>query len=117
MAGPAGPQGLTGPTGAQCLTGLTGPAGPPGANGVSGPSITVNGLSVPANGVAVATVECPTGYTLVGGGYTSDGPNTYGGIGEKGHPNSTNTGWEVTSPLDNTAGAAIHAWAICLPVG
>ncbi|MFF9572118.1 hypothetical protein [Streptomyces sp. NPDC014685] len=84
---------------------------------MSGPSITVNGPSVPADGMSVATADCPTGYTVVSGGYTSDGPNTYGGIGEKSHPNSTNTGWVVPAPLDNTPGAAIHAWAICLPFG
>lgn len=84
---------------------------------MSGPSITVNGPSVPTDGTSVATALCPTGYTVVGGGYTSDGPNTYSGPGERGHPNDTNTGWQVPAPRDNTPGAAIHAWAICLPIG
>ncbi|WP_235834301.1 hypothetical protein [Actinomadura logoneensis] len=76
----------------------------------------MNGTPVPTNGVAVATAQCPSGYTVVSGGYTPQ-PNSYAGLGEKGHPINNNTGWEVPTTLDNTPGATITAWAICLPVG
>ncbi|MFE4593369.1 hypothetical protein [Streptomyces laurentii] len=84
---------------------------------MSGPTITVNGPSVPTDGVSVATADCPPGYTVTSGGYTSETTHAYSGPGDGGHPNSTNTGWVIPTPLDPTPGAAIHAWAICLPFG
>ena len=71
-AGPAGPQGPAGPTGA---TGPAGPAGPQGPQGPAGsggvvPSMTVrDSVDIPPGRFGRAIATCPTGKTMIAGGF------------------------------------------------
>jgi len=70
--GPAGPQGPAGPAGA---TGATGPAGPQGPQGPAGSGALVatrivrDSVDVAPGRFARAIATCPTGSTLLGGGF------------------------------------------------
>lgn len=89
--GPLGPQGAAGTTGATGATGAAGTAGPAGAPGVpgpigpvgpQGPSGAAAGLQTfevssdptivrPFDGVLSATVSCPEGSVVTGGGFST----------------------------------------------
>ena len=71
--GASGPRGATGPSGPSGPTGSQGPQGPTGATGPSGLSgyqqVTA-AASVPSEFVGALTVNCPSGATVLGGGYS-----------------------------------------------
>ncbi len=72
-AGPQGPAGVQGPQGAQGNVGAQGPAGPQGPPGAAvgfDPSfiVTVSKLgAVNSNSAKVEAIDCPAGYTVLGG--------------------------------------------------
>jgi hypothetical protein len=56
------------------------------------------------SGTQQATAQCPSGKSVLGGGYTDGSSIT------ESHPNATNDGWFVRS---NKMDQAVIAWAIC----
>jgi hypothetical protein len=64
--GPQGPQGATGPQGAKGDTGPQGPQGP--AGGLSNVQVVHATATPDSGGFATATIDCPAGTTLTGGG-------------------------------------------------
>jgi hypothetical protein len=77
--GQTGPQGATGPQGE---TGATGPQGPPGSGGSDTDSINIvtSSATIPtAPWVFHATVHCPSGQILTGGGYFGSDPTNPSG--------------------------------------
>ena len=76
--GDAGPAGAQGPAGPQGLVGPAGPQGPQGPQGIQGPAGTGGSLAIQVVRDSVdiapsrfgrATVTCPTGKALLGGGF------------------------------------------------
>jgi len=86
-AGPQGPKGATGeqgpagPQGPKGATGATGPQGPAGPQGLQGPTgspgisglVTVSAASASNSDDKIASVNCPAGKTVVGGGADASG--------------------------------------------
>jgi hypothetical protein len=111
--GPAGPQGPVGPQGPAGDPGTQGPAGPQGPPGLSGwtPRTIVHTL---ADGDGEqATVGCPAGEDILGGGVTSH-PDVALDIGESGPGvNQYGSGWVAL--VTNTSGITVDVtvWAIC----
>ncbi|HET9002949.1 MAG TPA: hypothetical protein VFN39_03005 [Gemmatimonadaceae bacterium] len=67
--GPAGPQGAAGPTGAPGPAGPQGPQGPAGSGGLA-PSMTVrDSVDIPPGRFGRAIATCPTGRTMIAGGF------------------------------------------------
>ena len=67
--GPAGPQGVAGPTGAPGPAGPQGPQGPAGSGGLV-PSMTVrDSVDIPPGRFGRAIATCPTGRTMIAGGF------------------------------------------------
>jgi len=116
--GAAGAQGAPGAQGAQGPAGTAGAAGAAGAAGTFTTSdlTTVTGTSttILANANATSVATCPSGATVVGGGYSWGGtiPSTAATTSEG--PQGT-TGWAVT--IQDTSGTNIStpfvAEAIC----
>jgi hypothetical protein len=107
-----GPQGPAGPTGA---AGPAGPAGPAGADGVSGLQYVQEEISIPANSLGQASVDCPTGKTAIAGGFESES-----GVDIRSStPNYQNSSgpafsW-VTVFINNNAYAVTrYAYAVCV---
>lgn len=61
--GPQGPQGAQGPQGSQ------GPQGAPGLSGFA--QVRSGSVSVPSGGSATAIADCPSGRTILSGGFTA----------------------------------------------
>jgi Collagen triple helix repeat (20 copies) len=127
--GPAGPRGFdggrgpAGPAGAIGLPGAVGPAGPAGVAGATGPTgptgvATVQRVQGPteigSGGMGtlspISVAACPTGTTLVGGGFTQAG-----GTIAASFPNSAADSWQAQS-ANNTAAVvtfSVTAYALC----
>lgn len=111
QTGPQGPQGIPGPQG---------PAGTPGPQGPQGPSLAVQvffgaGVSVPADGEAMATANCPQSpVTMVpiSGSWTIQPP---GGIVRLSEPMQTDTGWFVKVDNPNSSDSWVTVAAFCVP--
>ncbi|MDX6303544.1 MAG: hypothetical protein QOI77_513, partial [Blastocatellia bacterium] len=74
-AGPAGPPGPQGPQGPQGPAGPMGPQGPQGAPGISGLQYVSGApLTLAKQTSGMATVTCPIGLKIIGGGYTTTVP-------------------------------------------
>jgi hypothetical protein len=136
-AGPTGAQGPTGPQGPPGATGPTGPAGPAGAIGAKGPqgvqgvagtvtsATVVSGAPMssapdpPVGTALTATVYCPTGKFLLGGGAqvsaSSPGDSSHTLV-HSSYP-LTNNGWRVislvTAPLGAGSAMELTPYAIC----
>lgn len=114
MPGPQGPVGAAGPAGPAGPTGPTGPAGPAGAAGavgaagLSGVEIVTNTTTLYSrtsnNPSSAAQAVCPTGKTVIGGGYAQ----AYTGSGD-------NSGWvssvkvSVSQPF---SGSGNQGWEV-----
>jgi len=116
--GPQGPKGAPGAPGPKGATGATGPAGPTGPAGTFGSITTVTGLptylcSYETGGCAVgsASVTCPPGTTLVGGGYMGAGAVTT--VTYDAGSSLTNTWGIVAVNLDEVPVATLRATAQC----
>ncbi len=73
--GEPGPQGPAGPEGPQGPQGAMGPQGPQGAPGISGLQYVSGApLTLAKLTSGTATATCPTGLTVIGGGYTTTVP-------------------------------------------
>jgi hypothetical protein len=71
QTGPQGPQGIQGETGA---TGPQGEQGEQGPSGISGYEVVTSSYSVPPTVSGTFYATCPTGKSVLGGGY-EDPPN------------------------------------------
>ncbi len=128
--GPAGPKGATGLTGKQ---GSQGPVGPAGAKGAIGPvgasgtivsSSTVSGTTVlsaadpPVGTTVTATVSCPQGQILLGGGaqVSVQGAPSKNVALRSSFPSAGN-GWRavayVSGPLGVGEQMAVHPYVLC----
>lgn len=95
--GATGPQGDPGATGAKGDPGATGPQGPQGPQGPAGTSsLTTQVVTQSVSGSTVAnrsaSVTCPTGYQVTGGGFTA----SYGGTQEVVDNRPSGNGWYVS---------------------
>lgn len=121
--GPQGAQGETGPQGPKGDQGDTGPVGPMGPQGPQGPT-GLSGYQIVVGFDATAregtmtrlTVTCPTGKSVLGGGYAN--PDTKGTNNSvlASFPSSQST-WELQ--IFNPSGAAsfsVKPYAICATV-
>lgn len=111
--GPQGPNGATGPKGATGATGAPGPTGATGTFGtvtnVAGPPVYLCSFELSC-AVGSASVTCPPGTTLVGGGYQGAGIVTTVTYDAPGPPN----GWGLVAiNLDETPVATLRAVAQC----
>jgi hypothetical protein len=71
VQGPKGDKGDKGDGGDQGIQGPQGPPGPAGANGVSGYEIVGESRILDFLNVKTAVARCPTGKSVIGGGYRS----------------------------------------------
>jgi hypothetical protein len=123
--GPRGFRGLPGPkgdAGAKGDPGAKGDKGDPGAKGDKGdtgsPGISGRELVVGAptslnpGQFGAATVSCPTGKTVIGGGGGSEGEVA---ISNTGPP--SNTQWGVNAKNVSGSPVTLFAYAICVNVG
>ena len=126
--GPQGPTGAVGPAGATGNTGGVGPAGPTGNTGGVGPAgptgntgpqgpkgllsgTTSPGIAHDAHDWGGASVACPPGTFVLGGGYSTTGtvsvtasyPNWYA------NPQV----WNVAATAANHGDGTVTAYAIC----
>ncbi|MEU1199764.1 hypothetical protein ABZ446_26550 [Streptomyces sp. NPDC005813] len=86
----------------------------PAAPGVSGYEVVTQAdVPIDPNGSSAATVQCPAGKNVIGGGFTSNLPALYA---FSSGPTSANTSWQVF--MHNTANvpASYSAYALCADV-
>jgi hypothetical protein len=119
VTAPAGPQGVQG---IQGVPGLQGPQGPQGPAGASGLAVIIRSTTgqVTIDGGRVFS-DCPTGYTVTGGGYA--GPGSPNPVTEN-HPiahvqpdGSVLAGWVTGFSLlnINQVGMIVTVYALCAP--
>ena len=124
--GPPGPQGDEGPAGPPGPQGDEGPPGPPGADGADGVSgadvVQVEGTNVQIVGVLNGTtnamndvVNCPAGYTVIGGGIVIiSGDESHVNMTHS-HPDGTGA-WRAGAASANVSGDNLVAVeATCIP--
>jgi hypothetical protein len=118
-----------GPQGPQGETGLTGPEGPQGPQGVQGPAgisglqhVTGSPVTISRGSSETVTATCPSGKTVIGGGFKTGVPP-----GSAARPEAMivfssagdgTSGWSVsgantTSRNDGNATLTLTAYAIC----
>lgn len=109
-AGPAGPTGATGVKGDTGSTGAQGPQGVPGPAGVSG-YVQVSGTaaSLAAGVYGSASVNCPPGKVVVGGGAQNGGSQIY--LTDT-RPSDADT-WIVYGRNVGADTETLKAWALC----
>jgi hypothetical protein len=131
--GPAGPAGLSGPQGVQGVQGDQGAKGDPGpadwnvipnvptgfADGMDNEGVTAVKLtrmhgasvSVAPDAWGIASVSCPSGSKVTGGG-------AWSGTRLLHTTNSipTSGGWEVAAHNTGGGSATLQAWAVCMSV-
>jgi Collagen triple helix repeat (20 copies) len=121
--GPPGIQGPVGPPGTPGAPGAPGAAGAPGAPGVSG-YIPIPSTSAPqSDSSELQTATCPTGKTVLGGGYsisTTD-PGDAGKVVAVASSPSGTSAWQVQAQVVPGAPALTSTWlvtanAICATV-
>jgi hypothetical protein len=120
VRGPQGPQGATGPTGPagpagpQGSTGATGPTGPAGADGGLAGYEIVSGaaVAIAAGEVETATVNCPAGKVVTGGGASVTDP-TLAGLMAQSFPAALGDGWTVSVWNESGAPTSMTPYAIC----
>lgn len=116
LSGPAGPSGVQGAVGPQGVRGVT---GGPGSAGLSGYEL-VTGVAVKSSGggadFATSSAICQEGKSVLGGGFSSSGPENVQLFVREDKPFGT-IGWfaQTTSALP-TANYEITAWAVCAVV-
>jgi hypothetical protein len=120
--GSIGPQGPVGATGATGATGARGPAGPRGA--VSSTSVVtaapvLSAINPPVGSVVSATVGCPSGKFLLGGGgrvSATGAGNNYNAVVHSSYPAASNA-WTVdavvTAPLGPGSAMELVPYALC----
>jgi len=109
--GPQGPQGDVGPQGPQ---GDVGPQGAPGTDGVSGyVRVTGTASASNSNSPKTATVDCPAGLKVLGGGHTYTAGT--GGVAVRESRAADDDTWTVTAEeIDNVGGSwTVQAHAVC----
>lgn len=140
VQGPAGVDGATGPQGPVGATGATGLTGATGATGATGPApdlttllgrtvTQVTSTAVAPGNFGVASVTCPTGYEVVGGGadvgnlltnvLTSSGP-TYGGarlLTVADGPQGAASGWQASMRNDGSSTQTLKVAVVCAKSG
>jgi hypothetical protein len=112
-----GPQGDAGPQGVQGPQGDVGPQGAPGADGADGVSgyvrVTGTASASNSNSPKTATVDCPAGLKVLGGGHTFTA-NT-GGLSVRDSRAADDDTWTVTAEeIDSVGGNwTVQAHAVC----
>ena len=108
--GDAGPQGPSGPQGPQGPKGDTGPQGPPGPSWSPG-YVNVHGDRIEPGpfGNATATVTCPSGKRVLGGGYTSWNVTV---STSRPSPFNSSGAWEIRADA-GALGGWLFPYAIC----
>jgi hypothetical protein len=112
--GPQGPPGDTGPQGPQGPPGDTGPAGPAGPPGLSGYERVGHSEAMPANIIAVRTLECPVGKRVLGGGVVNSASlpdQQFVSISESGP--ASDTAWRAVVVNENDHAVTFTWWAVC----
>lgn len=130
QAGPVGPMGATGPAGATGAAGATGPIGAPGPvgpagatgpTGATGPAGAsgVTGYKIVsadgASGAETASVYCPLGKRVLGGGASSSNSEWYVYTSQ---PIGLGSGWSASIGLNAdgrpfTTSPTLSVYAIC----
>jgi hypothetical protein len=118
VAGSSGAQGSSGATGPQGPGGKEGPKGEPGASGISGYQI-VEGTIAKGGGsgfnVAIAWAKCPSGKSLLGGGFhILTGADAKIFVADNG-PNGSDE-WKARLTSGSLKGYTARAYAICATV-
>lgn len=103
---------LKGQKGAQGLHGLPGTTGPAGITGIQ----YVNGAASPyctasggACAVATSTVTCPSGTTIVSGGYYISSITAHS-LADR----ASGNGWTASAYNEGTIAGTVQAYAICI---
>ena len=119
--GPEGPQGDPGSQGAQGVQGTPGPQGPAGPSNSQRPpaqSVT-SAAAAPANTIVSATVTCPSGTKILGGGgtYTVSNANQYSRVAiVQSYPSAANA-WTFAVRVNTALGAGVtltvSTYAVC----
>jgi hypothetical protein len=113
---PAGPRGPAGPAGEQGVPGAKGDPGLPGTPGVAGVEIVQDTSTSSSSSSRSATVTCPAGKRLIGGGAELVGATGSLALDES-YPNTTVTwiarAYEVVPTGDNWS---LVAYGICAQV-
>jgi hypothetical protein len=111
-AGPTGPIGPRGVNGDDGATGATGPAGPAGSTMIESP-VVVSALGAPSGTGITATVTCPAGKVLLGGGGATSNGDADGKTALTGSYPSNTTTWVVQGVVITTlnSGARMYAYA------
>lgn len=114
---PQGERGAQGAAGSQGLTGPKGDTGAAGAAGVSGYEIASASASLAAGEKKTVVATCPTGKTVLGGGYSA-----VGNLLEtsESHPAGAIPGvnqWVVIAKNVEISNTTLLVYAICAKVG
>ena len=113
---PAGPKGDKGEKGDKGDKGLKGDKGDKGDVGLAGHQFLQGALvSVAANQIGFATVTCPQGKRVLGGGGHIAGAAAGAGFLWQSIPIS-NTAWRVAYKNTSGSGTSIWAYAVCAAV-
>ena len=126
--GPAGSTGQAGPAGATGPPGATGPAGPTGPAGRTGPAgptssqlvtnSATSAVAAPVNTLTTASVSCPAGTILLGGGaqVTTTAAQKSRAVLVASYPSGATT-WTATSVAAVALGAGntmtVTAYIVC----
>lgn len=112
--GPIGPQGEPGPVGPQGEPGVQGEPGPAGAPGVSGwERVASAPVAVGAGSSSLATVNCPSGKNVLGGGASTFG---IGMSLVSSQPDESGTAWSAMATNASPVNGSVVAYAICATV-
>ncbi len=122
--GDTGPQGPPGSDGAPGAPGAPGPQGPPGADGVSGYEVVQTTIPVPGSPppppigpapppfTVVVPVACPSGKTVVSGGFSAFGT----GYATVSAPSAGGAGWTVRWINPSSDAYDLTVYAVCATV-
>jgi hypothetical protein len=124
QTGPQGPQGLAGQPGpkgdpgAQGPQGVQGAVGAPGLAGYQQVTESVNNFNLAASTESVHVLTCPTGKTVLSGGFLLFGANGFVSNNSNGPVNDTQWGVSIYNPSAASAVSVntITFYAICATV-
>jgi hypothetical protein len=105
-----GATGATGAIGATGATGIQGPAGPAGSNLTKtvGSPFSVTGAS------KTTALSCATGYTVVGGGYTTSAGSVSQSSSHNVETDETNSQWTFTFSKTGISNATVTPYVLCV---
>jgi hypothetical protein len=114
---PRGERGAQGPAGPQGGAGPKGDTGAPGAPGVSGYEIATASASLAAGNTKTVVATCPTGKTVLGGGYSGVGNLLDTSESHPAGPVPVVNQWVVTAKNVEISSTVLLVYAICAQVG